>query len=169
MIKIKKLQTNLLVLPACEDDLPVLAVLVSELSAPASSSSSPHTASWVSCVSDMVLERLFHIPDYLNDGCEHRHPYQDVHRREHHVGSRILGNSRLEKWNWKDFNNFLTSSQIWKMEIYIFILNYVSTRTRYDVTKPNGGHGDEAEVKSIKECQVFNHIEEVGTNAEKET
>ena len=44
-IKIKKAQTYLLVLPACEDDLPVLAVLVSELSAPASSSSSPHTAS----------------------------------------------------------------------------------------------------------------------------
>ena len=74
-IKIKELQTYLLFLPAYEDDLPILAVLVSELSAPASSSSSPHTASCVSFVSDTVFQTLFQVPDYFNDGGEHRHPY----------------------------------------------------------------------------------------------
>ena len=55
------------------------------------------------------------------------------------------------------------------MEIYTFNPSYDTTRTGYNVSKPNGGHGNEAKVKSIKECQVFNHSEEVGTNAEKET
>ena len=60
-----------------------------------------------------------------------------------------------------------------RSEIYILLHNsaviHIATITRYNVTKPNGSHGDEAEVKGIKECQVFDHSEEVGTNAKKET
>ena len=38
-----------------------------------------------------------------------------------------------------------------------------------NVTKANGGHGDEAEVKSIKECQLLHYCEGVGTDAQEET
>ena len=43
-------------------------------------------------------------------------------------------------------------------------LTYIQTWD--NVTKPNGSHGDEAEVECIKESDILMNTEEVGTNAE---
>ena len=43
--------------------------------------------------------------------------------------------------------------------------NLTCMKTGDNITKSNGGHGDEAKVECIKEIDIFKNTKEVGTNA----
>ena len=68
-----------------------------------------------------------------------------------------------------NISNNLTFWQVWNKKL-LFILdkNWSNLPTRNNVTKSYGGHGDEAEVESIKECQVFNYRKGRGSDTQEE-
>ena len=56
------------------------------------------------------------------------------------------------------------SIEMW-LSLDISYQNLTCMKTGDNITKANGGHGDEAKVECIKEIDIFINTKEVGTNA----
>ena len=65
------------------------------------------------------------------------------------------------------FQNTLTANNIWK-SLNLALLTFFYVLTWDNITKPYGGHGDEAEVEGIKESEVLINTDEVGTKAKED-